>query len=91
MTTNAASKKVRNLEKNPRAALTIDGTEGGYENHGAIVRGPAEVEEDEGHEHTRAVFSRYLVSLDDPYTERVLQSDRVYIRIDADEVLSWGL
>lgn len=91
VTTNAESKKVRNLGYNPKAAVTIDGTEGGFENHGVIVRGRTEAGEDEDYEHTRAVFNRYLPSLEDPYTDRVLQSDRVYIRVEADEVISWGL
>lgn len=91
VTTNANSKKVRNLEDNPEAAVTVDGSDGGYENHGVIVRGPVIVAEDEGYRHTRSVFNRYLDSLDDPYTEKVLESDRVYVQVTAEEIISWGL
>jgi len=91
VTTNAHSKKVENLEGSDRAAVTIDGADGGYENHGVIVRGPATVARDEDYEHTKSVFNRYLDSLDDPYTEKVLNSDRVYVEVKAEEIISWGL
>lgn len=91
ITTNAHSKKVKNLRRNPEASITVDGTDGGYRNHGVIVKGEAEVAEDEGYADTKRVFSRYLDSLDDSYTQKVLQSDRVSIRVTPGKVLSWGL
>lgn len=91
VTTDAHSKKVENLRSNPTASVTVDGTEGGYDNHGVIVEGRAEVAEDEKYERTKSVFRRYLDSLDDEYTESVLESDRVYVEVEAQNVVSWGL
>ncbi len=87
ITTGKNSVKVRNIMANPEIAITVDETEDGLDNRGVIMKGKAELVDDE--DIPRKIFIKYLGSLDHPSAERLLEMERITISLRPEKIISW--
>lgn len=92
--TSGATRKIRNLERDPRATVMIDDSRGGFDLRGltltgraAIVRGP------EALTLNRRIHLKYLTEQGRELgaVDRYLSTDDVTIRFSPERVSSWNL
>ena len=92
MISEAGTRKVRNLRRDPRVCVVAEaGTPSDY--RGVIIRGRVEFldESDERRELVRAFLEKYHPALERRWGGRAMPSDRVMFRVVPDRVQSWGL
>jgi PPOX class probable F420-dependent enzyme len=90
--TSSRSRKVRNLEQDPRATVVLHDSRPGYEVRGASIAGTVEVVRgDDAKALVALVHQRYLAP--DALTDRTVQvflaSDDVALRFDPTSALTW--
>jgi nitroimidazol reductase NimA-like FMN-containing flavoprotein (pyridoxamine 5'-phosphate oxidase superfamily) len=94
METSPTFPNVRILRANPRAALTIDESDGGLRFRAVVMRGVIEVMDgpaDLLDRVVRRLYRRYLGDdhLDDPTPARMLADRHVLLRFTPERVVSW--
>ena len=90
--TSSRSRKVRNLERDPRATLVLHDSRPGYEVCGVSIAGTAEIVRDAGAKALVAlVHERYLApdALVDPAVQGFLASDDVALRFEPQGAMTW--
>ena len=90
--TSSQSRKLRNLERDPRATLVLHDSRPGYEVCGASITGTIEIVRGAHAEPLVAlVHERYLASeaLADPTVRGFLASDDVVLRLEPTSALTW--
>lgn len=88
MSTGRDSKKVENIRQNPKVAVAIDTTQGGFAFQGVIVRGRAELQEGEIKETSERIMEKY-VGLEHPLAEKLLNLPRVIIRVEPRRLITF--
>jgi PPOX class probable F420-dependent enzyme len=92
--TSHATRKARNLERDPRATVMIDDSRGGFDLRGITVVGRAEiVHGDAALELNRRIHAKYVTEtgLGLEPVRRYLATDDVTIRVLPERVSSWDL
>lgn len=92
--TSGATRKARNLERNPRATVMIDDSRGGLDLRGITLTGRATIlRGEEAVGLNRRIHLKYLTErgreLD--VVDRYLSTDDVTIRFEPERVSSWNL
>jgi PPOX class probable F420-dependent enzyme len=90
--TSSQSRKLRNLERDPRATLVLHDSRPGYEICGASITGTVEIIRGARAEPLVAlVHERYLApeALADPMVGGFLASDDVVLRLEPTSALTW--
>lgn len=92
--TSHATRKARNLERDPRATVMIDDSRGGFDLRGITIVGRAEiVREPTALELNRQIHRKYVTETGlglDP-VRRYLSTDDVTVRLMPERVSSWDL
>jgi len=86
-TTPKYAVKLRNLRRNPRAAVAIDIA--GDETKGVVFRGTAELVEEGARETAKRILLKYLGDDRDPMFKRLIDIPRTIIRFRPEKTLSW--
>ena len=92
--TSRATRKARNLERDPRATVMIDDSRGGFDLRGVTLVGRVEiVPSPEALDLNRRIHLRYVTErgLDLDPVRRYLQTDDVTLRLFPEKVSSWDL
>ncbi len=90
ISTPAGRPKARNARLDPRVSFIVDTKERPY--RGVAIEGEAEVLDDPGRSHMRAIAHRYLGPVLPPeMEERIASRERVVLRIHARKVRPWNL
>lgn len=94
MPTSGATRKARNLERDPRATVMIDDSRGGFDLRGITLTGRAAVVRGaEALADNRRIHLKYLTEpgRDLASVERYLATDDVTLRFTPERVSSWNL
>jgi PPOX class probable F420-dependent enzyme len=94
MPTNHRTRKVRNLERDPRATVMIDDSRAGFDLRGIALSGRARIEGGEDARLVnRRIHLRYVTERgrELPAVDSYLATDDVTIRLRPDRVRSWNL
>ncbi len=90
ISTPAGRPKARNARLDPRVSFIVDTKERPY--RGVAIEGEAEVLDDPGKSHMRAIAHRYLgAELPPEVEERIAMRERVVLRIHPRRVRLWNL
>jgi PPOX class probable F420-dependent enzyme len=92
LATSSRSRKVRNLELDPRATLVLHDSRPGYEVFGASIAGSVEiVRPPDAQELVDVVHARYLLpeAASDPTVRGYLDSDDVALRLVPSSSVTW--
>lgn len=90
ISTPADRPKARNVRRDPRVSFIVDTKERPY--RGVAIEGEAEVLDDPGKAHMRAIANRYLGPVLPPeMEERIATRERVVLRIRPRRVRPWNL
>jgi PPOX class probable F420-dependent enzyme len=92
--TSAATRKAKNVERDPRATVMIDDSRGGLDLRGVTITGRAEIVRDEGaRDVNRRIHLKYLTESgrDLDVVDRYLSTDDVTIRVTPERASSWDL
>lgn len=90
ISTPAGRPKARNARLDPRVSFIVDTKERPY--RGVAIEGEAEVLDDPGKLHMRAIAHRYLgAELPPEMEERIAMRERVVLRIHPRRVRLWNL
>ena len=92
--TSRATRKVRNVERDPRATVMVDDSRGGFDLRGITLVGRAEIERGEAAlELNRRVHLKYVTGegLALEPVRRYLSTDDVTIRFMPERMSSWDL
>lgn len=92
--TSGATRKIRNLERNPIATIMIDDSRGGFDLRGITLVGQASIDRGVDSRHTnRAIHLKYLTESgrDLSAVDDYLSTDDVTIRFQIERVSSWNL
>ena len=94
VSTPAGRRKDRNVQADSRVAFLVDvrdldHTANGLGYRGVEIRGHASMEDDPGAVRRRAIIARYLDPIPPEREARLLEDDRVIIRIRPERVRTW--
>lgn len=94
VSTPAGQRKANNVRDDPRVSLIVDVREGPHEPgrmayRGVEVRGTAVVEDDPGACLRRAIVLRYVDPIPEELEVRIVEGERVILRIKAAKVRTW--
>jgi hypothetical protein len=92
--TNGLTRKVRNLERDPRATVMIDDSRGGFDLRGVTMRGEATIDRGAGATAVnRQIHLKYLTEDGRALAavDRYLATDDVTIRLSPDRITTWDL
>jgi PPOX class probable F420-dependent enzyme len=92
--TNGATRKIRNLQRDPRATVMIDDSRGGFDLRGVTLVGEAEVDRSaEAADLNHEIHLKYLSEAErgHPDVDRYLATDDVTIRFTPQRVSSFDL
>jgi PPOX class probable F420-dependent enzyme len=92
--TNRATRKVRNIERNPNVTIMIDDSRGGFDLRGITLIGEAMIDDGpQARKTNREIHLKYLTETgrDLPAVDRYLSTDDCTIRFHAVRTSTWNL